>query len=133
VTRAPLRPSLRRAASDHPDILAQLASALLGVWLVLSTFLWEHFPTARLNTRAVGVLIAVSALVTLRIPVLRWATMALSGWLFTVTLLAPRPLHIETLWNDLLVAATVIALTLVTRGGHEAAPPSSSLRGRGAE
>lgn len=48
--------------------------------------------------------------------------MALSGWLFTMTMLAPRPLHIETLWDDLLVAATVIALTQVTRGAVKRRP-----------
>lgn len=128
MTRSPVRPSLRRVASDRPDVVARLGSALLGLWLVLSTFLWEHFPAARLNTSTVGVLIAVSALAALQIPAMRWATMALSAWLFTVTLLAPRPLHIETLWNDLLVAATVMALTLINRGGHEAAPPSSVRR-----
>lgn len=103
---------------------------MLGVWLVLSTFLWEHYPTARLNTGLIGVLVAVSALGALRMPVLRRATMVLSVWLFTVTLLAPRPIHLATLWNDLLVAASVFALSSITRGGHEEVPFSAG-SGRG--
>jgi hypothetical protein len=129
VTRPPLRHRPGRAPIAQPDIIARLASAVLGVWLILSTFVWEHFPTARLNTIVSGALIAASAIAALRISVLRRVTMALSAWLFTVSLLAPRPLHLATLWNDLLVAATVFALTLITPG-HEQAPLSAR-RGRG--
>lgn len=122
MTRPPVHARLRRAAAVHADIVARLVTAVLGVWLVLSTVLWEHYPTARLNTGLVGGLIAVSALGALRMPVLRRATMALSAWLFTVTLLAPRPIHLATLWNDLLVAAGVFVLSSITRGGPEEAP-----------
>lgn len=113
-SRPPREPSL---AVTRWYVGARLANLALGLWLCASVFLWQHFDTSRRNTWVVGALICASALLGLRVSAARWVTGALAGWLFASTLLLIRPLAIETLWNNSLVAVAVFALTLVARRG----------------
>lgn len=107
---------------------ARLANSVLGLWLFTSAFIWRHFDASLHNTWAVGALIFASALAALRHSAWRWVNMGLAGWLFGSTLILFRPLDIKTLWNNVLVAALVSALSLVTRNGR-AAPRLRVLEG----
>jgi hypothetical protein len=109
--------------SAHPAVDrwyggARLANAVLGLWLFTSAFLWRHFDASLHNTWLVGALIFGSALAALRHTAWRWANIALSGWLFVSTLLLFRPLDTRTMWNNLLVAVLVSALSLIARPGR---------------
>jgi hypothetical protein len=106
---------------EHPAIDrwyagARLGNTVLGLWLFTSAFAWRHFEASLHNTWLVGALVVASALAALRRSAWRWANTALGGWLFASTLFLFRPLDVKTLWNNVLVAVLVFALSLVTRG-----------------
>lgn len=101
---------------------ARLANVVLGVWLFASAFVWDHYASSQTNTWVVGLLICGSSLVALRHSTARWANTALAAWLFTSTLLLIRPMHVSTVWNNLLVAGCVFTFSLFARGGLTARP-----------
>jgi hypothetical protein len=124
-SRSELLTTARVHPPEHPAIDrwyagARLANAALGLWLFTSAFAWRHFEASLHNTWLVGALIFASALAALRRSAWRWANTALGGWLFASTLFLFRPLDLETLWNNVLVAVLVFALSLVTRGAGSA-------------
>lgn len=116
VTTARARPPVRPAI-DRGYAGARLANTVLGLWLFMSAFMWRHIEASLHNTWLVGALIFASALAALRHSTWRWVNTALAGWLFASTLILFRPLDIKTLWNNVLVAVAVSALSLVARGG----------------
>jgi hypothetical protein len=69
---------------------AQLGNVLLGAGLVASGFLWPHAHSQFVNAFVTGgFVVAVSLLAALWLPVLRWANVALSLWLFFATIFLP--------------------------------------------
>ena len=91
---------------------ARYANIVLGIWLFLSAFAWEHYPASRTNTWVVGLLIAVVGLIALRSPSARWGNTVLALWLAASTLLL-WPAVTATFWNNLIIAALVFALSAV--------------------
>jgi SPW repeat len=100
---------------------ARVLNALLGMWLFLSGFMWDHAPAQRLNAWAVGMLCAAVALVALAASTARFTNTVLSAWLFASVWVLPHSSR-ATMWNDALVAAAVFALSLVPSGGERTAP-----------
>jgi hypothetical protein len=101
---------------------ARVLSALLGAWLFLSGFVWDHTPAQRVNAWAVGVLFVAVALVALAASALRRINTALSAWLLASVWALPHA-SAATMWNDALVAVAVFALSLVpSRGGEVPSP-----------
>lgn len=101
-------------------VQARYGSVVLGLWLAASAFAWEHYSASQTNTWAVGVLIAAAALIAPRNRSMRWVTPALAIWLAASTLLF-WPVSTATLWNNMIVAALVFALSLVSTTPHGAA------------
>lgn len=94
-------------------VQARYGNVVLGLWLAASAFAWQHYPTSQTNTWVVGVLIAAAALIAPRSRGMRWATPALASWLAASTLLL-WPVTTATLWNNMIVAVLVFALSLVS-------------------
>jgi hypothetical protein len=88
------------------------ANALVGAWLLLSTFLWTHTPSARSNTWIVGLMMTIAALWAVSAPAVRWFNTALAVWLGLSTFAMPdiRP---QTFYNNLLVAMVAFILSLM--------------------
>jgi hypothetical protein len=109
-----------RDVTARPDVAgspdhtrwARYFNAMLGLWLFLSAFIWPHVPSARMNTCLVGLFVGVSAVTATCWDEARRLTAVLALWLaFTTVVVYPaRP---ATLWNNLLVAAAVLALSFV--------------------
>lgn len=125
-------------ARAHRDVASQVdyqraryASLGLGVWLMVSAFIWPHYEASRANTWIVGLLICASSLAARRRSRWRWANTALAAWLCLSTLLLIRPLWISMVWNNLLVAGLVFALSLVADTGTTVA--RSAAHGDGSE
>lgn len=94
----------------RPAASARYVSIALGIWLFLSAFVWKHHPASQINTWVVGLLIAIIGLVALGNPRARWGNMVLAFWLAASTLLF-WPAAGATFWNNLIVAALVLALS----------------------
>lgn len=108
--------STRRPVSDyHPpqvtqrSLLARGATAAVGIWLVLSAFVWPHTSATFANTWIVGLGVFLTSVWTFRDPFARWVTVALGVWLFGFTIIAVH-MSPAAIWNNALVACAVIAL-----------------------
>ncbi|HET7827160.1 MAG TPA: SPW repeat protein [Anaeromyxobacter sp.] len=108
----------RRPIPDQEPVVrahpARVLVALLGVWLFLSGFLWDHADAQRVNAWAIGVLFVAVALVARAAPVLRYANTALAAWLLASVWILPH-VTAATRWNDGIVAVLVFALSLTGR------------------
>ncbi len=98
---------------------ARYLNVVLGVWLFISAFIWEHTAAERTNTWILGVLFVVFALVATRSPGARWVNTALSIWLFISVWALPHD-NVGTMWNNALVAIVVFFASLV--GGRDESP-----------
>ena len=105
---------------------AQIGTALVGAWLIVSAFLWRHSSFHFQNTIAGGLLALALAVAAGR----RHQVMSLGGllamWLFLSTLFV-EPARAATLWNNALAAVAIWALSLLGC----AALPSNGAHRRG--
>ena len=104
---------------------ARVLAALLGAWLFLSGFPWEHTPAQRVNAWGVGILCLAVALMARAASQLRFINTALSAWLFASVWVLPH-VSAATRWNDAVVAVAVFGLSLVPGRGEGAAPPQGA-------
>ncbi len=97
----------------NPTRAARIASAVLGVWLFISAFIWDHTTAQRGNTWILGVLFVIFALVAMSTsPDVRWVNTILAIWLFISVWALPHR-TLGTQWNNALVAIAVFLLSLV--------------------
>lgn len=83
---------------------------LLGCWLHTSRFLWPHSAPQFVNTWLVSVFYTSLVLAAIGFPLMRRAEQVLAAWLFVSAWLLPRASE-ATLWNNLLVALVMAAVT----------------------
>ncbi len=81
----------------------RILNVLLGIWLFVSAFVWEHATAQRVNSLVLGVVCTVAAVLALRLRPARWVNMALAAWLFLSVIVLPRSGSFG-MWNNLLVA-----------------------------
>lgn len=84
----------------------------LGVWLLLSAFLWPHTPSQLTNTWLCGALSTGFAVMALSVPNARYLNTALSLWLFVSAFALPAD-NVGTVWNNALVAVGIFIASLV--------------------
>jgi hypothetical protein len=99
-------------SSHEHNRWARYLNATLGLWLFLSAFIWQHVPSSQMNTCLVGLFVGVSAVTATGWAEARRLTAVLALWL-AFTTLAVYPARPATLWNNLIVAVAVLALSLV--------------------
>ena len=85
------------------------SNALLGLWLFISAFAWDHAPSSRMNTCLVGLFMLVSAITATGWSMARHVTMVLAVWLAFTTLTA-YPDGPASVWTNLVVAFVVLGL-----------------------
>ncbi len=95
---------------------------LLGIWLFLSAFVWDHGIAQRTNTWILGVLCVAFALIAIHTPAVRRLNTALSIWLFISVWALPHHSR-ATMWNNAIVAIVVFLLSLVPSEGEPRAVP----------
>lgn len=93
----------------------RIFSALIGVWLFVTAFMWPH--NAAQGTLAVvcAVLVFVLAIVSFYTAAARYAELVVSAALFIGTLVLPA-VNRATVWNDVIVAVAILAASLLDRG-----------------
>lgn len=110
-----------RASARHSDSSASangqswppIVAALLGLSLVVSSFLWPHDAVQRLNTVACGALVLIIAFVSARFPVARYVNVAVGVWLLLVSTYALQTSVLKTEWNELFVGIVLIAVSII--------------------
>ncbi|BDG04094.1 SPW repeat domain-containing protein [Anaeromyxobacter oryzae] len=91
---------------------ARVANLILGVWLFVSAFIWQHSAPERTSTWIMGVVVAVFALIAMRASQARWVNTAAAIWTFIAVWALPHS-NLGTQWNNALVAIAVFLLSLV--------------------
>jgi ABC-type transport system involved in multi-copper enzyme maturation permease subunit len=90
---------------------ASWVNLILGVWLIISAFVWPHLAQAQINTWVLGVIIAGVALVSFAVPMFRWVNALAAVWLFFSTF-AVRHETVGTVWNNVIVAIVVFIVAI---------------------
>jgi hypothetical protein len=91
---------------------ARIANVILGVWLFISAFLWPHTQAQFSNAWILGVICVVLALISMRVPAVRYLNTALAVWLFISAWALPH-ISVATVWNNVLVAIAIFFVSLV--------------------
>lgn len=87
-------------------------NVILGAWLLISAFIWQHAAAQFWNTLIMGIIVAGFALGALRIPQLRFVNTAAAAWLL-VSIWALPTMSSATAWNNGLVAVAIFVVSLV--------------------
>ena len=96
---------------------ARIANIILGVWLVLSSFIWRDTAAEFANAWIVGVVIVLVSLAAFWAPNLRHVNCAMAGWLF-LSAWWMRWQRTATFWNTVVVAVLVFAFSLIPTPGE---------------
>ena len=90
---------------------ARFVNIVVGAWLFISAFVWQHTGAEFTNTWICGVLAVVFAVIALSTPMARWLNTLLAIWLVIGTL-AFRWVEPGTVWNNLICAAVIFIASL---------------------
>jgi len=96
---------------DTEHFSARGLNVILGAWLFISAFLWDHTASQRTNTWIVGILVVAFSLLAMRAPAARFVNTILSVWLFISAFALPT-VHMGTVWNNALCAIAVFVVSL---------------------
>ncbi len=105
--------------------MARGINLILGVWLFISAFVWNHSAAERTNTWILGVLCVVFALIAMSTPTARWLNTALAVWLFISVWALPHT-NLGTMWNNPIVAIIVFLASLVPGPGERRLSPTQA-------
>ena len=91
---------------------ARYVNIALGIWLVVSTYLWRHSSAQLANVWISGLIVARFAAVGMTVPRIRFFNTAVGVWLILSVLILPRVSN-ATAWNNALVGAVITVVSLV--------------------
>ena len=91
---------------------ARLVTVMLGLWLVLSAYVWSHTPISQTNTWVLGLVIATIAAVGTPSPTVRAISTVPAIWLFFSAFWIADVTN-ATMWNNAIVAILVLILSLM--------------------
>jgi uncharacterized membrane protein len=92
---------------------ARYLNVIVGIWLVVSAFMWPHSESQMTNAWVVGALAAIFAIIAAtRREDVRYLNTALAVWLFISIFVLPT-VSVATLWNHGIVAAVMFVVSLI--------------------
>lgn len=97
--------------------VARGIDVVMGIWLFLSAFAWEHTAAERTNAWILGVLCVVFAVIAMSTSAARWLNTALAVWLFISVWALPHD-NLGTMWNNAVVAIIVFLASLAPGPGE---------------
>jgi hypothetical protein len=95
----------------------RIFTALLGVWLFVSAFMWNHGPAESAITMVAGLLTFVLAIASIYVGSARYASAGVAVALFLSALAVPATTHTTT-WHNVIMAAAIFVASLA--GGSPA-------------
>ena len=90
---------------------SRVANIILGIWLVISAFIWPHTYEQTTNTWIVGILCVVFSVISLRVPEVQYLNTILAIWLFISVWVLPTA-DPRTRWNHTLVSIAIFLCSL---------------------
>lgn len=105
------------------DAWPRWVNFLIGIWLIVSAFVWPHSAGARANTWILGALIAIASAWAVFTPGARFLNTIFAIWLFFATLVIYHASS-ATVWNNVIAAVVVFVLSLIP------SPPTAARTGR---
>jgi len=90
----------------------RMINVLLGGWLLISSFLWEHSSAQVTNSWLVGVAAVIVAAIAASVDGARYLNVLLAIWLFIAAFALPHA-SIGTVVNDIVVAVAMLAMSLL--------------------
>lgn len=106
----------------------RFANVVLGVWLFISAFVWEHTVQQRTNTWILGVLCVIFAIAAMGAPKVRFLNTLLAIWLF-ISAWALAHVSTGTVWNNVLVAIAIFIVSLIPER-YERTPTTTTPAGQ---
>ncbi|MFN7134582.1 MAG: hypothetical protein ACK4N5_21060 [Myxococcales bacterium] len=100
---------------------ARAINVLLGIWLVVSAFLWTHTGAQRVNTVVVGVLCVAFSVLAAKLQPARFLNTLLAVWLFISAFALPSAAS-ATVWNNALIAVMLFMLSMMAGGTEDLRP-----------
>ena len=94
---------------------ARYLNIALGIWLVISAYLWPHSTAQLANVWISGLIVARCAAVALATPGIRFFNTAVGIWLILSPFVLPR-VSTATSWNNVLVGSLITLVSLVGPG-----------------
>jgi len=94
---------------------ARYVNIALGLWLVVSAYLWRHSSAQLANVWISGLIVARCAAVGITVPRMRYFNTAVGVWLILSSLILPR-VSTATAWNNALVGVVITLVSLVGPG-----------------
>jgi len=97
---------------------ARILGVLLGLWLVVSVFLWPHTSAQGANAVLCGIACMALTTVGLYFEPARYICAGLGAWIFLSTFLLASSSR-ATVWNNAVVGIAVFVTALVAGGPDE--------------
>ena len=94
---------------------ARIFHTLIGTWLCLSAFGWQHTPAQGLTALLCGALTIATALLSIYYPRVRYLTALLAVLLFVASLATAVRLD-GTFWHNAIIAIAIFVAALADRG-----------------
>ena len=94
------------------DRRARYVNIALGIWLVVSAYVWPHSSAQLANLWISGLLVARLAAVAIATPGLRFFNTAIGMWLILSAVVLTR-VSSATTWNNIVVGALIALVSLV--------------------
>lgn len=91
---------------------ARYLNILLGLWLLVSAFVWPLGTAHLVNSWIVGLVAITAAFLSLGMPAARYVCMAAGVWLFVSTVAVFRASASAMYWNDALIGLALVVLCL---------------------
>jgi hypothetical protein len=101
---------------------ARIFNTLLGTWLFLSAFFWPHTAAQRVTAIVCGLLTALTAVIAIYSPRVRYLTALVAVILFVLSLSTAGAMN-QTFWHNAVVAIAVFIAALFDRGTVGAGSP----------
>jgi hypothetical protein len=96
----------------HEESTPRRVNVAVGLWLILSAFVWPHTAAQLVNAVLVGTACVLAASIAMRVPRVRRVNAGLALWLFFSTWVFPVQ-SAGTLWNHALVSLVMLVVALV--------------------
>jgi hypothetical protein len=91
---------------------ARSLNVLLGAWLFVSAFAWQHGQAANANTWICGLLVIGFALWALWMPTMRWWNTLIGAWVVFASFFLHHRSAV-TQWNNIVLGVLILAISLV--------------------
>jgi len=101
-------------------MIARISGVLLGLWLVVSVFMWPHTATQGANAALCGIACMALTTIGLYFDPARYICAALGAWVFLSTFLFAS-ISRATVWNNALAGIAIFVTALLAAGPDETA------------